>query len=319
MIELDPRFKRIFVGVIGSQLYGTALPTSDTDYRGVFIPSEEFYIGLLENVEQVESKVPDETYWEIKKFFKLCLDCNPNIVELLFVPLESTKAIFYSKEWEEIIRNRNIFLSSKAKHTFSGYAVAQLHRIKQHREWLLHPPSHKPTRQEFGLPDANTITKDQIGAFDELLALNEPIKVGDEIFETLRREKAFINANTYWNKYQEWKTNRNPKRAELETKFFYDTKHASHLYRLLSEGKELLTTGKITFPRPDAEELLSIIKGKYSYDELISKVGGGEIAEKGIDTFFRNIESEVVLPHSPDRKAADALCQKLIKNRINNQ
>ncbi len=39
-------------------------------------------------------------------------------------------------------------LDLRAGYTFSGYAVAQLKRIKTHRRWLIHPPTHKPTRQE---------------------------------------------------------------------------------------------------------------------------------------------------------------------------
>ncbi len=87
-------------------------------------------------------------------------------------------------------------------------------------------------------------------------------------------------------------------------------KNMMHLYRLLEEGKELLTTGVITFPRPDAEELLAIRRGKYSYDELMNIIGSD------VDTYFKSFEDKIVLPHSPNRKEADKLCQKLIKERI---
>jgi hypothetical protein len=305
---MDNRFKVICKCITGSHLYGTATPSSDLDIRGVIIPTEEFYLGYLEKVEQVESYKPDEIFWEITKFFQLCLDNNPNILELLFIPIYSDYTEIFTPEWEEIIANRFLFLSTKAKHTFSGYAVSQLHRIKQHREWLLHPPTHKPTRQEFGLPDTNTITKDQIGAYDELLAHGENIELSVPVLEVLRKEKAFINANTYWGKYKEWQTNRNKDRADLEAHYGYDTKHASHLFRLISEGRELLSCGKITFPRPDAQFIRDIRNGKFSYDELMTMLG------EDVDSNFNDILSS--LPHSPNRKEADVLCRKLVKARL---
>jgi len=309
MIKLDNRFKLIFAGLTGSHLYGTALPESDRDVRGVFIPSEEFYLGFLEKVEQVENHEPDETYWEISKFFKLCLDNNPNILELLFIPEQFR--LFVTPEWLEILSHKDMFLSTKAKYTFSGYALSQLHRIKQHREWLLNPPKKQPERNNFGLPNANIVHKDQVNAFNELLHSETPIELSDNALEILQREKAYINASKQWQQYQDWKTNRNPQRAELEAKYFYDTKHGSHLYRLIGEGIELLTTGNITFPRPNAEELLAIRKGAYSYQQLMDKLGGDKF---DIDSLF-SFESK--LPHNPDRKNADMLCRKLIKERLN--
>jgi hypothetical protein len=77
---------------------------------------------------------------------------------------------------------------------------------------------------------------------------------------------------------------------------------------LLGEGAELLTTGNITFPRPDAAELLAIRHGEYSYDALMAKVGD-------VDTYFDALKDKYVLPHSPDRVAVDKLCQTLIRNR----
>ena len=85
---MDNKFKIIFECVTGSRLYGTSTPESDTDIRGVFIPPEEYYLGFLNKVEQVEDKVSDVTHWELSKYLKLALDNNPNILELLFVPKE---------------------------------------------------------------------------------------------------------------------------------------------------------------------------------------------------------------------------------------
>ena len=133
----DPRFKKIFECVSGSQLYGTALPTSDTDIRGVFIPSAEFYLGTLEHVEQVETTHPDVTHFELRKFLSLCADCNPNIIELLFVPVRSSYCKLWGFEWQTILEHRMAFLSTKARYTFAGYAVSQLRQINREPERIL--------------------------------------------------------------------------------------------------------------------------------------------------------------------------------------
>lgn len=68
--------------------------------------------------------------------------------------------------------------------------------------------------------------------------------------------------------YWEWKNNRNEKRHELEVKYGYDTKHGSHLVRLMRMGEEILTEGKLLVKRPDAEELLAIRNGAWSYEKM---------------------------------------------------
>ena len=47
--KLPAGYRLIYLSLYGSNLYGTALPTSDTDYRGIFIPSmEDLLLGKAE-------------------------------------------------------------------------------------------------------------------------------------------------------------------------------------------------------------------------------------------------------------------------------
>lgn len=69
----------------GSHAYGMALPTSDVDFRGIFvgdpinIRTPFFPIGETEDPTEDDTKI-----FELSKFMKLALDCNPNVVELLW-------------------------------------------------------------------------------------------------------------------------------------------------------------------------------------------------------------------------------------------
>lgn len=98
--------------------------------------------------------------------------------------------------------------------------------------------------------------------------------------------------------YHSWKTNRNEARSELEQKNGYDTKHAMHVVRLLRTAQEALETGVINVYRPDAEELLAIRNGAWTYDEMMQY--WKETDDKIRHLYYPKSE----LPKKPDIKLA---------------
>ncbi len=346
-MNLPNEFKLISKFITGSHLYGNSTPESDVDTRGVFIPDKRYFLGFMNRTHQFEDKVSDITFMEIRKFLSLALDCNPNIIEWLFVPEKDW--LISSEEWKRIVEKRDLFLSKRARYTFAGYAFSQLKRIKRHRSWLLHPPGKKPVRADYGLPEQRKlVSADQIGAFNAMLANHfEEIKqhhelkadleemqetrdflsiiqsaqtmdvkmvphlmpVSDNFLEALDKEKRYNQALREWNQYQNWKKNRNPARVELEKKFGFDTKHGSHLYRLLSECEELLMKKTLTFPRLDADLLLGIKNGCWSYEKLMEEIGD-------IDARFDQLYNESPLPKNPNRVRVDQLCIEIVEEHL---
>lgn len=69
------------------------------------------------------------------------------------------------------------------------------------------------------------------------------------------------------------KNSSKPSRKDSVDKFGYDTKFAMHAFRLLGQAKEILETGKLTFPRPDAQFLKDVKDGKAfkDKDEMFSR------------------------------------------------
>lgn len=294
----------IFEALVGSQLYGTATPESDTDLRGVCIPPWFVRNDPINNFEQKdgwEGKYEDRVIYNLKKFFKLCADANPAIIELLFVPDAFWIHDKIKPSWYKVLFSRGLFISKKAKYTFTGYAHSQLARIKTHRQWLLNPPGRKPERADYGLSINPKISYEQMSA---LLTLPEDI-VLEEYREEARKEKAYRDEKRNWDMYDDWKKSRNKDRAVLEEKYGFDTKHASHLVRLMHEGQELLATGFITLPRPEATELVEIRNGKYSYDELLEKV-------ENFDADFERFYDESPLQHSADMEKVSELYLNII-------
>lgn len=302
MKTFDPLDYLIFEGYSGSHLYGTATEDSDVDSRGVSIPPMEVLLDPFNEFSVKDSfeDGKDRAIYSLKQFFKLCADNNPNVLELLFVP--TNKTIFSSYAWEKIKQNRHMFLSKNIKHRFLGYAISQLEKIKRHREWFLNPPSHKPTREEFGLGHTSLVTETVL---PHVFGIPQNLFV-DEHRGEFARERAYRDAKRIWDNYDRWQKERNPKRRGAEELYGYDSKCATHLFRLLGEGETLLKTGDLVFPLPNAKELLEIKKGKYTFEEILEEAAKTE--EK-----FNDWYNESHLPNKPDRNGLTELYFELAK------
>ena len=68
----------------------------------------------------------DFTIYGIIKYFQLCMENNPNMIDSLFVP---RRCVIYSTQVGELVREtRKAFLHKGAWHKFKGYAYSQLHK-----------------------------------------------------------------------------------------------------------------------------------------------------------------------------------------------
>lgn len=299
----------VFLTRAGSHAYGLATPESDLDVRGVAIPPKEYFLGFTHRFEQAEATNPDLIIYDIRKFFMLATAGNPSILELLWT--EEEDHLVLTALGQRLLEQRTLFLSRKVKQTFSGYATAQLKRIKTHRRWLLQPLTQKPTRQEFGLPETSLLSKDILGAITALeeTAAADLASVPAHVMDLYRRERAYYNALRDWQQYEHWKAHRNPKRAALEMKMGFDGKHASHLVRLMRMCREILETGHVVVKRPDREELLAIRNGAWSYDQLLD---WSEREDQALDDVIQRSP----LPRTPDTHVLDQLCISLVEEML---
>lgn len=179
----DVREHTILLTIAGSRAYGIHTAASDVDVKGVGIPPRAYILGFINRFEQADNVShiapflqdlrPEEkevvaqsklegVVYELRKFMELASQANPNILDVLFCRDAEIRRI--TPLGERLRENASLFLSAKARHTFSGYATAQLKRIETHRRWLLSPPSHAPSRAEFDLPDRAPLPPDQLSA-----------------------------------------------------------------------------------------------------------------------------------------------------------
>ena len=127
--ELEESNQIILKCVSGSHLYGLNTPSSDVDIRGIFLNEPQDILDVSgEKNQEISDDKQDTKYYSLRKFLKLAMDCNPNIIELLFVPNECI--LQKSPLYDELISHRDWFMSKKARHTFMGYAYAQIKKAK---------------------------------------------------------------------------------------------------------------------------------------------------------------------------------------------
>lgn len=290
----------------GSRSYGLEHADSDWDAQGIYIGDRARYLGYRSRSSQFSGKNVDMNYeytvHEIQKFFELASACNPNVIEMLFTDPDD----ILTAQWAGLrVRDaRNAFLCSRARYSFTGYAMSQLKRIKTHRGWLLTPPKKKPERADFGLPNDTTLNHDTLVAMEATMSENATL-IPPAVVQVWQAERRYQNAKREFEQYEGWKKNRNKKRAELERKFGYDTHHGKHLARLLTAGQELLATGVLPVRAVgDRRKLiLSVANGELSYDSFLS------IAQ---DMHDGTMEMKSVLPDRPDHQSLDDLCQEII-------
>lgn len=325
--------RTIFLTKHGSQAYGTATPESDLDVKGIAVAPREYYLGFLQGFEQAETRTPlDAVVYDVRKFFKLAADNNPNILEMLFTDeadwiLPADGYVGDRSLWNKIISNRSRFLSRRVKHTFSGYAVAQLKRIRTHRAFLLDPPKAAPQRSTYGLPEGEPtigkeqlgivearvrklgdslggqgLTKDEVQEMEEALVTNvvQEVNLHRDLIPVILAERRYANACRTWKQYQDHQANRNPKRAALEARYGYDCKHAMHLVRLLRMAAEILRGEGVIVRRPDAEELLHVRNGGWRFDQLER---WAQEKEASLEALYHSSS----LPDEPDRRALDSV------------
>lgn len=297
--------------ITGSFLYGTSTSESDKDYYGIFMPSIEYVLGFR-RCEEVDFSIieKDETgkntknaldrkFYEFRKFIKLAMECNPNIIEILFVNKENT--IFINEVGKELVDMRHVFPYKGLKAKFLGYAFSQKHKMVIKKDHY------------FDLISA----RDYINKFDDdmylmqLAVVSHPnfikstyddkqnikfVVIGDLNItpsKTIKSTKLILDN----------RINAVGNREELLLKYGFDTKFASHLVRLMLEGIELLKTGELIFPLKEASMILDIKNGKWVIDKVL----------KFSEDLEKEIESLAISSKLPDKPNIEKLEEFTIK------
>ena len=286
---------------MGSTAYGVSDDTSDMDIYGFAMPPKHilfpysdgghiFGFGKKpENFEQFQQhhiidkgrgKEYDISIYNIVKFFNLCMENNPNMVDALFVP---TRCVLHSTAIANHVRdNRKLFLSKRVWHKFKGYAFSQLHKMKN--KWVkdfVELCNKWEIPYDMPLKDTLDLMKNH-GANDEertrmLLVINK-IETGGK----------------------------RSKRIPLIAKHGFDTKFAYHVVRLIDECQQILEEGDLDLTR-SREHLKAIRRGEVPEKDIIQYFDNKVLS-------LENSYSTSKLPYTPDEEAIRALLMECIES-----
>jgi hypothetical protein len=284
----------------GSVAHAMYVPKSDPnsiddkDLMGVYIGPLEHYLGFgRKDVYEKWEGEWDCVFYELRKFVGLLLNANPNVLSLLW--LKPNQIIFESATGARLREHRNLFVTKKAYHSFSGYAHAQFKKMisfNQEAQALMQQLEEQLT--SFG------IDPDSCDAGHSLRGVDGPPFVGatTEMMEVVKRYRG-ERRRYYSGGYM------GQKRRELVRRVGYDAKNAAHLIRLLRMGIEFLTEGTMHVERADASELLDIKRGDWPLEKV--KAEAERLFQLSQEAYVRSS-----LPPEPDREQAERLCVEMI-------
>lgn len=282
-LEGPGEYEVIFRGIWGSRAFGTALPDSDTDIRGVFVPPPVQYATLAGVEEQLSADRNNTSYYAVRRFCELLSQANPSVLELLWLPADCV--LRRTPAWDLLVASRSLFVTRRAVASHSGYALAQIKKARGANKHVWNPqPQTPPTPADHcawigdacgpavPLADANIdfsrckMARLSRGTTADLYAVylfdaptgglfrdGAPVISDVGRFDATRRvgilafdKQAFDIAKRRHRQYWEWRRDRNESRWRNQEngEMDYDAKNMMHLVRLLFSGVNIVENGE---------------------------------------------------------------------------
>jgi predicted nucleotidyltransferase len=117
----------LLIVIRGSHAYGTNIETSDTDYSGIFVQSEDDILGN-KYLEQINDDKNDTVIYEVRRFLELVSKNNPTVLELLNTPEDCI--LYKDPAFDMILENKDKFITKICANSFGGYAKMQIQKAK---------------------------------------------------------------------------------------------------------------------------------------------------------------------------------------------
>lgn len=312
----------------GSHVYGTSLPTSDTDIKAVHIPPvRDILLQRAKPVIVQKTKLdesakngPEDTDFEsfsLHRYMGLLLEGQTVALDMLFTP--ERWIVDASDEWREIVLHRHAWLSSGVS-SFVGYCRQQANR------YGIRGSRIAATREALALLDDLMLTEDPLSKLKDHWGKVEAFAEGRDhvqILESTHSDGRAVKLLEVCNrKVQEHVTLKEARKVfqlimgnyghralQAERNQGVDWKALMHAVRVCEEVKELLRYGYITFPRPEADYLLKVRQGELPYAEVAERIETG-MAELEVAM------SASFLRREPNHALADQLVAQIYGDEV---
>lgn len=138
---------KYMAGSYSQNLYTEGI--SDIDFHGVYFTDFTKLIGLGNDYEEeVSDEKHDETYHEFGKWMNLLSKGNPNALESLFVP-EGMVVGDIHPAIQEVLKNRDKFVSKEVVKSLSGYAFNQIKKARGLGKKIVNPVTERKDVLDF--------------------------------------------------------------------------------------------------------------------------------------------------------------------------
>lgn len=324
-------YDRIIRMHFGSHVYGTNLPTSDSDIKNVIIPpARDILLQRVCNARTLSTKLNslsknaqgdiDEEFFSLQKYLSLLLQGQTVALDVLFTPASFWIGVA-SPIWEDIQKNRDKFIHSGTA-SFAGYCKQQANkygikgsRVSAVRNMVvfLEELSSKYGYQSKMADYWDEIIKfSQNKEFISIAIRKSPQNTDIDHLECCNRlTPKFLSFKGALEVYNKLLNSYGERAKQAESNQNIDWKALMHAVRVCEQAKELLTTGHITFPRPEANLLLKIRKGEIPYKKV------AELIEKGLEELTFTTEKSI-LPKEPNYKFAEDIIYQVYKFEVVN-
>ncbi len=316
------RMKLIVKMKFGSHLYGTDTPESDTDYKGVFMPTkEQIYLNRIPKSINIKTKQDsnakntaedvDTEIYSLHYFINLACEGEMVALDMLHAPVEMF--VEYRPLWFGIISQKDKFYTKNLR-AFVSYARRQASKYGVKGSRLNDAKKVMDYFRSFTLDLSLCLRLSSV--WDRLpegehIFKHPPNENGERMYEVCGRkigEKANINyALDIVKRFHDAYGERARKAAD---NIGIDWKAVSHAFRAAYQVKQILTEGRITFPLKEAEFLKQIKAGELPYQNFVAPRLDALIAE------VEELSEKSLLPMNVNRKYWDDFIMTAIHQEI---
>lgn len=294
--------------VFGSHLYGTDSPSSDRDYKGVFLPSKrDLYLArtpksLLYNTKtdtstKNTSSDTDRELYSLPYFFELAKKGETVALDMLHAP--DNFWTNFSLSWYQVHKNRHLFYTRKLS-SFVGYARTQAAKYGIKGSRLADAKKV--------LEALSTLPKSKVGDVLDALPVGEHCGPSeDRMFYMVCGKKMTLSATTthYVEMMENFVKEFGERARQAETNQGIDWKAISHAFRAAYQVKSILTEGDFTYPLKEAVFLKAIKSGSLHFKNV------SPMLEDLMDE-LEGLSEQSLLPDTVNEERCDNLLFELI-------
>lgn len=277
--------KLLYLTKFGSKLYGTDTENSDSDYKGIYLPSiEDVILGKIKptlhyssgNLHGKNTKDDiDITIYSLQYYLVLLAKGEIGALDILFSMYALTVA-YYDKALDTIKLNTNKLTTKKSK-AFTGYCLGQAAKygIKGSRygDLLTIKKFLKSQNYQFddlSLPIATIVHRQDFPALQYVQLVNKDDKCYVSVLGKLHQDS--ISIGEFIERIiKEAQAYGHRSKAAVNG---VDWKALSHAYRVIKQFNELVSTNFIKFPLTYAEEIKEIkyTKSKEQLPDILKDI-----------------------------------------------